>query len=544
MIRSVRPLVRFSTSIPIAVRAILGILLTLSLAWCYRRYSLTFISNSDFANSLLEGDAIFHGNVLLKHWVLTTVSYYTTDALPYAIGVAVRGCDPVLLHEIPVAVYVSTLIAAMFLATNPRTTGRGRNVWGAVIVFALIGLPAEPSAFHFLLGPARGSTIFYMLLMYLALDTPDQRPVSTLRLFLFGAVLTVALIGDDFPKYIIVAPILLVSLLRVWRNRNDWRAEARIAGTAVAALIAAKLVAFALTSAGGFTVPPADPEQLRIIPLNHLARNIGFTVEAFQNLYLSDFWGEPVRAGLLLRVLRLLSPALLMFGVYYVARHLKKSIDKSQIGTVSVDRVSAYIAVGMIVNVFAYCITSLAVGLETTRYLVPFCVFGAVLLGREVSGNIIAERKIRRRIVFAALACAILSIPSFALSVMHPFPDPPARRIGEWLKAQNLRDGYGAYWSSAEVTARSSNQVRVRPIVRLNDTLQPFFWGVDAKWYAPGTTAYFVIVDNNGFGGVTTKFTASVFGKPSRVVTRDGYTLLIYDRDISGRLANKPVIKE
>src|SRR5262245_44342 len=65
--------------------------------------------SSDDATGVLEADAILHGNVLLRGWTLSNISFTTTDLPFYIAGVALAGMRPSLLRDVPVAVYIASV---------------------------------------------------------------------------------------------------------------------------------------------------------------------------------------------------------------------------------------------------------------------------------------------------------------------------------------------------------------------------------------------------------------------------------------------------
>lgn len=543
MIRFVRPLFRFAKNIPVVVRIGMGALFTVLILYVYRRYSFTYALDSDFANPYLQADQMVHGNILLSHWYMTSVSFYTTDVFPLALGMIVRGVNPVVLHEVPVLVYGAMLIVATILTQNHSATRKNRNWQGIVVVIALLGFPAEALASRFLMGPGRTTTILYVLIAYLILDSSGKKRdfVSPLRIGLFGFVLFFAMVGDTFPQYVVVVPVVLVSLLRVYRQRDCWKEEATLSVVTVASAICAKVFLKIVALIGGFVVPEAYFNDMRIVSLQQLGANAFYTLQCWQMLQGCDFWGQPIDLGTIVTMLRVVLATIIAYCFFVVLRLLRRDASQNAPKPYSIDRVSAYLGVGMVVNFVAYTVTSLNVGIASSRYMIPFVVFGAVLAGRCITHGYFANRKIGRIVLIGVVAGAALSLPWFYLAVKRPYPYPPARRLGKWLASQNLRDGYGTWWCSTVVTVETQNQVRVRSINDTANGIEPKLFGVDERWYVDAP-AYFVVLDGN-FPNVTQQKVVWQFGKPTRIAQYEGYTILIYNRDIAPRLANKPLIR-
>ena len=56
------------------------------------------------------------GNLLLKGWTVSNISFVTTDLPFYVVGVAIKGLNPSLLRDIPSAVYAVAVGTAVLLA--------------------------------------------------------------------------------------------------------------------------------------------------------------------------------------------------------------------------------------------------------------------------------------------------------------------------------------------------------------------------------------------------------------------------------------------
>ncbi|MBC8141121.1 MAG: hypothetical protein H7Y38_06740 [Armatimonadetes bacterium] len=142
--------------------------------------------------------------------------------------------------------------------------------------------------------------------------------------------------------------------------------------------------------------------------------------------------------------------------------------------------------------------------------------------------------------VVLALAGGAMMLPAFGSLAFRPVADLASRRIGEWLAGQNLHDGYGEYWCGSEVTVRSRGRVRVRAVRPSKSKLEPNLFGADDRWYLPGVPSYFVLIRDGAASSFKPPVVRATFGKPSRVVVRDGYIVMIYDRDIAPLLTNRP----
>src|SRR3954465_6100695 len=85
------------------------------------RVARAYPVSSDDATGVLEASSVLQGNLLLRGWTVSNVSFATTD-LPYSVvGVAMGGLAPALRRDVPSAVYA---IAVGFAAVLAATTSR------------------------------------------------------------------------------------------------------------------------------------------------------------------------------------------------------------------------------------------------------------------------------------------------------------------------------------------------------------------------------------------------------------------------------------
>ena len=77
-------------------------------------------TNTDGATALLIGKDISDGNILLKGWLLSTVPFYFTEAIFYALAIAFFGYSNVLAFIIPPIMYTCLICLMYLLSTNKK----------------------------------------------------------------------------------------------------------------------------------------------------------------------------------------------------------------------------------------------------------------------------------------------------------------------------------------------------------------------------------------------------------------------------------------
>src|ERR1700753_2212065 len=86
------------------------------LVLAYLRLSNTYPEDSDQANLGLAAWGMLHGNLLLHGWVLSDVSFYTTELPQYALLELINGLSPGTFHAAAAMTYTLVLLLTVLLA--------------------------------------------------------------------------------------------------------------------------------------------------------------------------------------------------------------------------------------------------------------------------------------------------------------------------------------------------------------------------------------------------------------------------------------------
>lgn len=510
----------------ITVLLTLGFVALLTLA--YARIAGTAPINSDHASILLEADDVFHGNILLHGWILTAITFYTTDLPFYVLGIALRGFSPDLLREVPAVIYALTVTAAMTLAGRGLCAERrGLARWTA---FTLIGLPSLLVPEIVLVGVNHVGTALFMVLTLLALDSPKGRT-------LFGLLLALTIFGDSMAVVLLLLPIGMVSVARIWKDRTCWPEERAVLIPTMAAFLVSRFTIALFRLAGGFQ--SGDP-AMKLTYLETLPRNVIVTVKSLLELFRANLFGKEVG-------LETAGMAVGLLGLGFVLYSLRLGIIPWRRGEIGGDRITEILTVAMLLNLIAYLLDYNVVYYMNTlysppeRYLVPFFVLGAILAGRLGVAQVPDLR--RFRLGLAALTIAYTGF--FAQQLLTPPAELPAALMGRWLLSRGLTYGYGNFWCSNIITGVTGGQVKVRAVSAEGDTrLGQMYWFSKYAWYR-GTPAHFLVFAPSHYGGrafywkdVNMAAARRTFGEPDETRQFGENTILIWKKDITPLLTH------
>jgi hypothetical protein len=194
------------------------------------------------------------------------------------------------------------------------------------------------------------------------------------------------------------------------------------------------------------------------------------------------------------------------------------------------DRVTQVLLVGMAVDVAAYLFSNQAIDLMTSRYLIPFLAFGAVLAGR-VGGDRLWSGRLRG----AGAAVGLAYLVFMAVSLRTPVASPPEAELGAFLQRHHLQYGVAAYWQASTVTVQSGDRVRVRAVVAMQPQPAAYLWESEGSWYdpkVPGNDARFVVRDTLDPRSVDRSAIEASFGRPSQQYRVGRYEVFVWNRNL------------
>jgi hypothetical protein len=328
-----------------------------------------------------------------------------------------------------------------------------------------------------------------------------------------------------------VVPLTLVCGARLRRPRAPRRPDAALLLAALLALPSAVVLAWAVHRLGGFATLPLQGEFAR---MEDLPRNLMLTAQGTLLVFGVEFFAQPLTPATLAAMVRL-AGLLLVTVIWW---RTIRSMRGDQRG----DVVTQALAAGVAVDAAAYLFSNQPADLESSRYLVPLLVFGAVLAGRR-GADLLWRGRLRVPAFAGALAYAGVLAYAAALAIS---PRPAAAvneevAVGHFLEQQHLTYGVGGYWDASSLTVATGGRVRVRAINVNSGTACPFRWEAADAWYdpsVPGNDARFVLRDTSDLRWPDHEGTEAAFGPPSREYRVGRYEIRVWDRNLLNDLTS------
>ena len=495
-------------------------------------------ANSDGATTVLEGQAMRSGNLRLDGWALSLDSFWTVDAVFYAVGVLVLGVRPVLLHLVPAVIAALVVFTGVFLARDGRR-GAAAVAAGATVV-GLLALPGHALAYFFLEGASHVATALWCLVAFAGL----RRARWGLGWALAVIFLAAGVLGDLQAAAVGVIPAFLAGLVAMARTRRV-RNGAPAVVASVASLLLAGAVHALVQLEGSFTIGKIQPRATGSQMLQNL-RDI--PTDAAQQLGVGR---GPLGPGAMPTALQAVHVA----GLVVVTAALLVAMGGLVAGMATGPRSPAHgIGTHAVADpwrlddlLLIACLGDLVVFVELARshdpnyerYLTAAVVFAAILAGRLV-GRIAATvgSTVLRRSAAVLGVCVVAAFAAgFASTLSAPQPVEPYAQLGTFLESQGLTSGLGDYWSSAITTVATNRSVSVRPVTTdPRGRVVRYGRQSAASWYR-GRSFDFVVYDTAIPTGITSESATATFGAPARTYLVGPYVVLVWTRPLTVSVA-------
>jgi uncharacterized membrane protein YwzB len=487
-----------------------GILL---LAVAYYAQARTIATISEGSSQALQGWDMLHGNVLLRGWSLSDVSFYTTELPEYALVELVRGLNTWTIPLAAAISYFLQVVLAGFLAKG-RATGREGWVRALIAVGIMLAPPLGTPTALLMASPDHAGTHVPLLLIYLVLDR--VRPRWWLPIVVM-VMLTWATVADPLVIYEGAVPIAAVCAVRMYRRRGPWSAQWYDLSLAAGALLSAgvaRVILRVVEQSGGFYVrtpiaafgTPGDLAALFWTKLGNVLLIFG-----------ADFFGVVFGRTAFAALVHLIGVVLVFWALAAVIRRFY----------VEDDQIAQMLGVAFVLVLFAYVLGTK----PDPNEIVGLLPIGAVLAGRVLGGKVIRTGLVPALAVVFAVCAAFLLGNATAPSQINP-----NQKVAFWLERHHMTYGLAGYWNASAVTVETGGHVQIRPVRTYLSSVVTTNFQTDSTWYDPSKHyANFVIWTNKNFCGdlcLTRTGLQTTFGKPARVVQVGQFTVLIYNRNL------------
>jgi hypothetical protein len=484
---------------------------------------------SDGASNALQAWQMLHGNLLLRGWHVTDVSFYTTELPLLMLIEAVRGLrtDVVAIAE---AVNYTLIVVCAALLAKGRARGR-EGVARALLAAGIMFAPSMAASGWLLNDPDHAATVLWVLLALLMIDRGGRRwyvPV------LAGLILAWAAVGDSLIEVIGSAPLLLAGVARAVpglfqrrvRLRERWYELSLAAAGLLSAVVAAAAV-HVIAASGGWVALRAGKQ---FVTSSRLPANAAIEIQYFFELFSANFFGHRVDSAVIPLAVHLAGVLVVALAIWTAVRTVARGFPRGS------DFVTDVVLAAIACNMAAYLVLYTA-NVNQIREVSPVLALGAVLAGRVLGGPLVRNRL--EPVLGAGLLAYLLTMGP---ALTGPAAAPADLTLTGWLQSHGLTSGIAGYWQSNSVTFDSRAKVVVRP-VKGGAGGRPV-WDI-WEMYLPQTDAAhnyanFLVLTTPGPTAaqppITRAGATKRFGPPARVYHYERYTIMVWNHNLLSSL--------
>jgi hypothetical protein len=510
----------------IAQRVLVSIAFVAGLtAWLTYASSHAYSPNADGATVVLEGLAITHGQLLLHGWSLSLDSFWSVDVPFYALGVAVFGVIPLLMHLIPALLLALCVLAGIALSWSGSTARQ--RIYGTVLLVLMLCLPGHTGAFYLLQGPWHVATTLYCLIAAFML----VKPTFGWRWMIAVVLLGIGLNGDFQMLAIGVIPVAVAGLFAMARRRSLAAGLTQLLASLTSCLLAL-VIRVVANAFGTFQFS----ESHHTVKLRQLLRDVphfGDWITAIFGIHNGPVVGPTVSP--LSATFRAVIFALVVLGFIAAIIQLVRGIISPSPGyeldgSVEVDlwRVDDLLLCMTLGAIGLFGLLTLSDSTSYARYLDPVAIFASVLAARFLPRFVtsFSSRVIQVIAGFIALTLVFCVISSVSAAGEKP-PTAPTQQLENYLFAHHLTHGIGDYWAASIVTVDTKNAVIVRPVVaNLSGEIVPDGRQASISWYQ-GQHFSFLVYQRDPYGRVNLATIKKTFGPPINIAHIGGYYYVV-----------------
>lgn len=515
----------------VSITLLCAVLLILYFALLYRMFGRCLL-NSDSANLILEAADILGGNIFLKDWILTGVSFITTDLLAHVAAACFMGVTPECAALAGAIVIFLLTVSSMLFIVKP-SMGIS-NIWGISFFMAFAGFPGV-----FLMDSARYHTaavVSCMLGLFVVMHLKNLSGIYKKAGYVICVILfSTAVMSDAVSILIIIGPLSAISLYELlvdfYVGSSIKSRHLRNIIIAVVSVVLGFILDRLYFMAGG-----ADKNSFldgkSFLSLNDIPDKIIVFMEAMFRLANADFPAKKIfeisTAFYFVRVL------FLFLGFAFAIKCVYDWIVRK-----NSDYISIILSMGVIITCGVFILTDIAIDIYGARYLGTIPAILAVIVIRSIRRLNIAWPN--RKALVAFLTGGIIAAVILGTQTVHcVFTEESehladhfaaSEKLAEVLLEEGLTSGYSSFWEASNVTVMTGNKVHVRAICESSGRIDRFTWFCKNTWYQE--PANFIVTDEDDGYGVTFANVVQVIGKPERIISADTRQILVYDRDIS-----------
>lgn len=504
-----------------------------------------FAGNSDAATVVLEGQSIHSGHLLLQGWNLSRDSFWSVDALWYALVLCFTGVRALLMHIVPALLVAACIGVGLWFI---RQESRARQSWaGLLVLLLLVGVPSPVLSFFLLQGPWHVGTVLWCLIAFAGLSFDGWGWGFVLAVI----VLAAGLLGDLETLPFAVVPVILAGLCEMVRCRS-WRhglpsVVAGVVSCGVAWELRALVrhlhglsISTGITQASSSQYPKNIHDAFTWLGALFGVKKLALGANSIIGRGAPD--NGPVFSRLSHIPLLILVAVVGLASIYFLLRGLVKG--EQNIGqnlhrphhNNRAQRIDAFLLFGVAGSIADFIVLCPNTNGSYARYLSAAAIFAAILAARYVT-RYLPRIKYTSALVVVGVVLAVAGSGigvSVAQSLQSPQPKQGAVALANFLEQHHLTVGVGDYWSASIVTVVSNGRITVRPVItNPGNRIKRYERQSSSSWYKGVKFQFLVYNVLHPWRDINAKTATWTFGRPKKGYDVGPYRVIVWSHPLA-----------
>ncbi|HGG1687012.1 TPA: hypothetical protein ACJFOC_001381 [Escherichia coli] len=441
---------------------ILPILLILSVFIFCLSVALKSSINSDSASMYIEAMDMANGNWLLNGWDLSTVPFYFTDTLLYAVIIKIFGPHEIFMWIIPTIIYTLCVFISSLLIYSSK-----KNYIGLIALLFCVAMPSVyASNFTLAMCIHVGTILLSLTCVYFISKKSRYAPAIIIL------ISPLATFSDKIFLYYFTLPLMVAIVFSLYYGYKKKKECFILLISLFVSVVLYKFISFLSCTYGIITTPWSAPQKF--VEYDRFLFNIDLLIKGVIYYFDAFIFGKE------------LGPQ----SIIYAGRFLSMSIWLSILVVASIKRfrstvIDTYLVIVTALMPAAYIFSNLPGDLMTTRYFSYSFITGTIIIGRYIQ-----ECKVKQ-IALIGMALFLIVINFQQITLNKPKDD--YSRVAKYIASNNLGDGFGTFWEASSTSVRGSKSIY--PVLFDNGEFVNMNWLSKDAWYS--TKSRYIVIKND-----------------------------------------------
>ncbi|MDE9440704.1 hypothetical protein KKJ13_03450 [Xenorhabdus bovienii] len=455
-----------------------------------------YTPSSDQASGIIIGNDIANGNIFLNGWSLSTVTFYFTDLIWYAL-LSLAGVSNHTQAILVPAILLSALtcLSVYLVMLNKRVP------WALFFSFGIIG---AYSSGIFNLAVSHIGAYVYTSIVYILLSQ-DRKNTNNNNKIWITLLSTVIFFSDDISKYTLLIPIIMSLVIDFAKNKKTTTLSHIF--IIIFSYILSKVLLHSIIFLGGFQLPGVGVPKF--VTISAFIDNIRYFLVGSLNIFQANIFGMDIGALSASTGIRFL---FMIFFYGYITWALRKLLSYSFL--------DSSLLISSIIMPIAFIFSNIPSSVDSIRYIAPSIIFGSIFISRNVSAGI----KSSYFLLITALASGgVIYFHSISLNKKNI----EIEKISNFIENNNLKRGFASFWYASSISLNSKSIISPVVFNEHEGSVKPFLWLSKYQNYENNNT--FIIADNES----DRNSSVSAYGAPDNEYMIESKIIMIWKDGIS-----------